>query len=463
MPDSRVQSRPPQTLVNDVLAHIPNAVLVLSYPDFQLIYGNEAGQKILRSSLGFDDAKCDSVRASIPGPSVAVWRGYIRDTLEHGRCEHTHMGRKGRRWHLRFAKQPTKGPCTAITVTATELTDIDATRQQLTDSDLNYRTLFEAINTGVVYHRGDGQMISINPEAEAILGLKAADLLGWNPLTHQSLTMYEDGSICPREDHPLAHVVRTGQPHDNRLLGIPHPDGRRRWLCLSARPATFGPDGAVETAVVCFHDVTEQQELRQANEAQIAQLDRALEQSLAAMADIIDLRDPYTAGHQHNVGKLAANIAREMGLSESCCRLVRLAGIVHDIGKNAVPVEILARPGTLSPIEHALVQQHVEAGYKVLAGIEFAQPVANIMRQHHERLDGSGYPLGLSGDEVMLEARILAVADTVDAMTNHRPYRPARGLAAALAVLEQAAGVHYDADVVAAFKRIAATANRPLN
>lgn len=126
---------------------------------------------------------------------------------------------------------------------------------------------------------------------------------------------------------------------------------------------------------------------------------------------------------------------------------------MHDIGKNAIPLDLLVKPTGLTRLEHEMVKQHVEAGYNVLSRIEFAQPVAAIMRQHHERLDGSGYPLGLSGDEILPEARILAVADTVDAMVNHRPYRQALGLPAALGMLEQTAGTHYDADVVAAFKR----------
>jgi putative nucleotidyltransferase with HDIG domain len=179
----------------------------------------------------------------------------------------------------------------------------------------------------------------------------------------------------------------------------------------------------------------------------------ALEESLLAMAEMIEMRDPYTAGHQQNVARLADRIAREMGLSDERCRIVRLAALVHDIGKNAIPVEILVKPASLSPLEHEMVKLHVEAGYQVLSRIQFAQPVADIVRQHHERLDGSGYPLGLAGDQILLEARILAVADTADAMVNHRPYRPARGLKAALAVLEQSAGAHYDPDVVDAFKR----------
>lgn len=279
-------------------------------------------------------------------------------------------------------------------------------------------------------------------------------MIGWSPLKGKWDVIREDGSAFAGAEHPIMEVVRTGRALDNQLLGIPHPDGRRRWIRLSARPVMHAADGSVENLVVCFQDMTEQQELRQRTLAQVQQLDRALEQTLQAMAEMIELRDPYTAGHQRNVAQLAEAIARAMGLGDEQCRIVRLAGLVHDIGKNAVPVEILVKPSRLTTLEYDVVKLHVDAGYQVLKGIDFAQPVAEIVRQHHERLDGSGYPRGLAGDEIWLEARILAVADTVDAMSNHRPYRAALGLSAALSVLDQATGTLFDARVVAAFKRI---------
>jgi PAS domain S-box-containing protein/putative nucleotidyltransferase with HDIG domain len=461
MSDPHAQPILAKALANELIAHMPDVVLVLSYPDLRLIYANDAGHALLHDLLGNNDPDRDKLRANVHADKLADWQRYITETVQRGRREYTHSGIDGRQWLLHTSRWPAKGPCTAITLTATDISEIADTRQRLTSSDLNYRTLFETMNAGVVYHSSDGTVINVNPAAEAILGFKAADIIGWNPLKARSYTINEDGSFCKPEDHPLALALRTRQQQDNRLLGVPRPDGSRRWVRLSARPVISPIDGALESLVVCFHDVTDEQELRRSNDAQIEQLDRALEQSLLAMAEIIELRDPYTAGHQQNVASLADGIAREMGLGEKRCRLVRLAGLVHDIGKNAVPAEILAKPSTLSTLEHDFVKLHVEAGYQVLAGIEFAQPVAEIMRQHHERLDGSGYPRGLSGNEVLLEARILAVADTVDAMANHRPYRPARGMPAALAVLEQAAGVHYDSDVVAAFKRTLSKADRP--
>ncbi len=452
MPHTRAQPALAKSLANDLIAKMADVVLVMTYPGFQLIYGNEAGLSWLTFGLGTDDTDHVDLRNAISAETRAAWEDYIEQTLAKGESEHIHTGAAGRRWRLRLKRQPAEGQCTAITLTARDITDLADAKAQLQNSDLHYRVLFETMSTGVVYHQADGRVMRVNPAAEAILGYKEADMIGWSPLRSKWDVIREDGSVFAGAEHPIMEVVRTGIGLDNQLLGIPHPDGRRRWIRLSARPVRRN-DGVVENLVVCFQDVTEQQELRQQTIAQMQQLDRALEQTLLAMAEMIEMRDPYTAGHQQNVAQLADRIAREMGLGEDRCRMIRLAALVHDIGKNAIPIDLLVKPTGLSPLEFDMVKQHVEAGYHVLSRIEFAQPVADIMRQHHERLDGSGYPHGLAGDQILLEARILAVADTVDAMVNHRPYRAARGMPATLAVLEQCAGAHYDPDVVAAFKR----------
>ncbi|WP_165768691.1 HD domain-containing phosphohydrolase [Sandarakinorhabdus cyanobacteriorum] len=453
MPQTRTQPALAKSLANDLIANMADVVMVVTYPGFELIYANAAGHEQLAFILGRSDLAGLNLRSALDKSVIDRWNEYFDRTLATGSCDQLHTGVKGRSWHLRLQREPRQGPCTAITITATDMTALASVRDQLQNSDLHYRTLFETMSTGVVYHQADGRVIRVNPAAEAILGYKEADMIGWSPLRSKWDVIREDGSVFAGAEHPIMEVVRTGIGVDNQLLGIPHPDGRRRWIRLSGRPVRRTAGDAVENLVVCFQDVTEQQELRQQTIAQMRQLDRALEQTLLAMAEMIEMRDPYTAGHQQNVAQLADRIAREMGLGEDRCRMIRLAALVHDIGKNAIPIDLLVKPTGLSPLEFDMVKQHVEAGYHVLSRIEFAQPVADIMRQHHERLDGSGYPHGLAGDQILLEARILAVADTVDAMVNHRPYRAARGMPATLALLEQSAGAHYDPDVVAAFKR----------
>ncbi len=175
---------------------------------------------------------------------------------------------------------------------------------------------------------------------------------------------------------------------------------------------------------------------------------RSMEDSIKAIAATVEARDPYTSGHQSRVGQLAVAISKEMGLPDETINGIGLAASVHDLGKISVPAEILSKPGGLTEVEFMLVKQHVQRGYDILKDIEFPWPLATNVWQHHERLDGSGYPQGLKGDQIMLGSRILAVADVVEAMASHRPYRPALGIEAALEEIELHRGTLYDQDVV---------------
>ena len=196
-------------------------------------------------------------------------------------------------------------------------------------------------------------------------------------------------------------------------------------------------------------DITERKWAEEELKRGFEKLQRALEGTVNVLVSAIEMRDPYTAGHQRRVTQLACAIAEEMGLPEEQIEGLRLAGLIHDIGKISVPAEILSKPGRLTDLEFGLIKAHPQVGYNVLNGsLEFPWPVAQIVLQHHERMDGSGYPQGLSGEEIILEARILAVADVVEAMASHRPYRSARGIDKALEEISQNRGVLYDPEVV---------------
>jgi putative nucleotidyltransferase with HDIG domain len=178
------------------------------------------------------------------------------------------------------------------------------------------------------------------------------------------------------------------------------------------------------------------------------QLKRTLLKSVSAVAAMVELRDPYTAGHQQRVAKIAVAIANELGLPQSQIEGINLAAVVHDVGKISVPSEILTKPGKLSELEFSLIKQHPETGYEILKEIDFPWPIALTIHQHHERLDGSGYPLGLCDDGILLEARILAVADIMEATASHRPYRAGLGFARALMEIEKEKGIRLDTDIV---------------
>ncbi|MEN6638049.1 MAG: HD-GYP domain-containing protein, partial [Smithella sp.] len=195
-------------------------------------------------------------------------------------------------------------------------------------------------------------------------------------------------------------------------------------------------------------DITErkraEEHLRQALES----LRKAVNTTIQVMVSAIEARDPYTAGHQIRSANLARAIATEMGLPKEKIDGIRRAGSIHDIGKLSIPSEILTKPTKLTNLEFSLIKEHPQKGFEILKDVESPWPLAQIVYQHHERMDGSGYPRQLKGEDIIIEARILAVADVVEAMASHRPYRPSLGLNSALAEIENNKGTIYDADTV---------------
>jgi putative nucleotidyltransferase with HDIG domain len=234
-------------------------------------------------------------------------------------------------------------------------------------------------------------------------------------------------------DEEVAVEAMKGGAYDYVVKGV----GYLQRLPVVARRAMEAHQLAVERKRA-------EEELRQS----YAKLQRALEGTVHTLVSAIEIRDPYTAGHQRGVTQLACAIANEMGLSKERTEGIRMAGLIHDIGKISIPAEILSKPGGLNAIEYGLIKNHPRLGHDILKAVDFPWPLAQIVLQHHERLDGSGYPQGLSGDEIILEARILGVADVVAAMFSHRPYRPAHSIEDALEEISQNRGILYDAEVV---------------
>ncbi|MFW0860487.1 MAG: HD-GYP domain-containing protein, partial [Dehalococcoidia bacterium] len=207
-------------------------------------------------------------------------------------------------------------------------------------------------------------------------------------------------------------------------------------------------------ATTVYTDITGRKQTEKALKQSYQSLERLLEQIVGILIATVEMRDPYTAGHQRRVALISCAVAKEMGLSDERIEGIRMAALVHDVGKIQVPAEILSKPAVLSEIEMNLIKCHPQFGYDALKAIEFPWPVARIVLEHHERLNSSGYPYRLAGVDIMLEARIIAVADVVEAMSSHRPYRPTRGIDAALAEIQQNRGTLYDPAVVDACVRL---------
>jgi len=213
-------------------------------------------------------------------------------------------------------------------------------------------------------------------------------------------------------------------------------------------------DGRTKGRIILYQDITQRKQAEQQVKQGYKKLQRTMEATINTISKIIETRDPYTAGHQNRVSQLAVAIAQEMKLPGDKIEGIRIAALVHDIGKLNIPAEILSKPAKLNEMEFSLIKNHPKTGYDILKTIDFPWPVARIVLQHHERLDGSGYPQGLKGDEILLEAKIMGVADVVEAMSSHRPYRPALGIDKALEEISQNRGILYDPEVVDACLKI---------
>jgi PAS domain S-box-containing protein/putative nucleotidyltransferase with HDIG domain len=324
-----------------------------------------------------------------------------------------------------------------------DITDQHEADERLSAAATEWRQTFDAMPDSVAVLDAAGIVRRCNRSTAGLAGRAVDDVIG----SH----CYEafHGTHDFAADCPHRRARESGKAETSVL----RQDGR--WLRVAFQPVV----DAAGSFAGGIHVVSNISELKQAEQRLIdslAQVRTLSEQTIAVIAGIVELRDPYTAGHQQRVGELGAAIAGQMGLDDDTVAGVRVAGQVHDVGKIAVPAETLNKPGRLSEVEFAVIKQHAQTGYEILRPIDFPWPVAEVVRQHHERLDGSGYPQGLRGADILLEARILAVADVVEAMASNRPYRAALGTDAALAEVEAGSGVRYDEVVVAACQSVLA-------
>jgi HD-GYP domain-containing protein (c-di-GMP phosphodiesterase class II) len=282
----------------------------------------------------------------------------------------------------------------------------------------------------------DAELAAAGGVCRLVFGHEADDVVS---LSHLKDSVYAHTS-------PLVREHRAGS-----FIGYPV---RREGEALSALIAVFGADvelraGQLELVRMLGRAAVVEESRRLAleeSERNAAQIEEAMERTVATLSSALAARDPYTEGHELRVAGLAAAIGAALGLGDGEVRLLRLAGTVHDVGKIVVPVEFLTKPTRLTESEFAVIRQHSQAGYDLLRPAALPEVVMDAVLQHHERLDGSGYPHGLVGDEISLFGRILAVADVAEAMSSHRPYRPALGMGRALAELESGRGSRFDAE-----------------
>jgi PAS domain S-box-containing protein/putative nucleotidyltransferase with HDIG domain len=328
-------------------------------------------------------------------------------------------------------------------------------RDRAQKSESRYRALFECANDAIFLLDVEGKHAMVNQKAADMLGYEIEELLGMTYLDIVAPSQYRDtkskikAMLEDRASSPFERIFRKKNgaefPVEINISTIRDEQGKPLYVQRIVR------------------DITERKlaenELRRFS----AKLRQALESIIKVVASTVEQRDPYTAGHQYRVAELARSIALELELSVDHVESVSMAGVIHDIGKISVPAEILSKPSKLNEVEFALIREHARIGYEILREVEFPWPIALIVYQHHERLNGSGYPQGLRGEDILLEARILGVADAVEAMASHRPYRPAHGIERALEEISTNRGTLYDPRVVDACLKISSMKGFSLN
>lgn len=333
-----------------------------------------------------------------------------------------------------------------IIIAWTDLTEIRDKENVLRESERRFRTMVEQ-TVSSMYVRRDGKFIYVNPSFCEMIGRQEQELLG-----HATLEFSANNPAQQEQILQASARLDAGEKNVAMEGAIYHRDGAV--IEMSIRASTIDWDDGLPAVIGIVQDITARKRAEEQIARYVKQLEDSMHGTLRAISSMVELRDPYTAGHERRVGLIAAAIAREMGWPRKRCEDLEMMGLVHDIGKIAVPAEILTKPTRLSNLEMEIVKCHAQTGYEILKDVEFAAPVAEIIRQHHERMDGSGYPRGLKGDEILPEARVLAVADVIESMAAHRPYRPALGLDVAVAEVERGKGTLYDTEVVDAILRM---------
>ena len=318
-----------------------------------------------------------------------------------------------------------------------DITERKKVEEAVQASEEKFRTLFDSAADAIFIHDLDGNILEVNEVACERLGYKKEKIMN---MTLADIDRPKQAVGTPKRIEELyqrGHIFFE-TAHENK-------DGTVIPIELSSRIIDYeGKPVALSIA----RDITERKLAEEERKQSFERLRQSLEETVNALATAVEMRDPYTAGHQHRVTSLATAIAEEMGLSKEKIEGIRMAGVIHDVGKIRVPAEILSWPGQLTEIDFNLIKTHPQVGYGILKKIELPHQVTKIMLQHHERMDGSGYPEGLKGKNILIEARVLAVADVVEAMASHRPYRAALGIEKALEEISKNKGILYDAKAV---------------
>jgi len=426
-------------------------LLVFQSPDHEIIYLNKAaGETLNVTQDSIRGRKCHELWAEsdTPCPRCPVEKSLETDQVEQGQITTP----DGRVWNIHaYPVRDDNGVINGIVEIGTNITkeielrkDLEIKQKESFEAERKYKTLFDTAGFAFCLIRNDGVITLVNLKFEEITGFTAQQVQGkinfarfFERQTVNKIRRHlkpdEEGRINPFEYECEAKVAKNKKIYIHAMI-VPFDKG--------------------QSFIVSFNDMTLLKRSRISLLSSLRKVKRLNKGIVQVISSVTELRDPYTAGHQDKVAKLSASIAREMGISARERDILYTAAALHDVGKLSIPSEILNKPGKLTELEFSIIRMHPQTGHDILENVEFQGEIADIVLQHHERLDGSGYPRGLSGKEILLDARIIAVADVVEAMTSHRPYRPALGRVRALDEITKNAGILYDSEVVKACQTV---------
>jgi PAS domain S-box-containing protein len=336
-----------------------------------------------------------------------------------------------------FPLQNPKGEVIGFRGVGRDITERRQMEEALRQSEEKYRTIIENIQDGYFEVDLAGKFTFFNESLCEIYGYPKEELLDMNN------RQYADKENAKKVFDAFNEIYKTGITGSIFEYEIIRKDGTRRQIEVSASLKKNSSGKPIGFRGIS-RDITERKRAEEQLQQTLESLRKSVGATIQVMVSAVEMRDPYTAGHQIRTADLARIIATEMGLPKEKIDGIRMAGSIHDIGKISIPAEILTKPTKLTDIEFSLIKEHSHSGYEMLKDVESPWPLAQIVYQHHERMDGSGYPRNLKGNEILIEARIMAVADVVEAMASHRPYRPGLGIDAALAEIEKNKGTIYD-------------------
>ncbi|MDD5523642.1 MAG: response regulator [Smithella sp.] len=319
-----------------------------------------------------------------------------------------------------------------------KIRQLEEANQAIKESETKYRSIFDNSISGIYRTTKEGRLLSLNSAFYRMLGYNSQEELR-SLVTDMGKQIY----VIPEDRTRLLELLEKNnsvESFETRFYKKDHSIiwvNAGVWTIRDANNNILYYEGIAE-------DITGRVQREHELKTSAEKLKNAMMGTIHVVAIIVEQRDPYTAGHQRRVSEIASAVAEEMGLPSEQIECVKIAGLIHDVGKIAIPTEILVKPGKLTPTERLLVESHAEAGYNILKDVEFPWPILDSIHQHHERMNGSGYPSGMSNEKITPEARILAIADVVEAMASHRPYRPAFEIDFVLKEIEKNKGVLYD-------------------